>query len=146
MNMSAGLRAFEISTPIAIRTYDIDFAGIVSNIVYVRWLEDLRLMWLEKFMPLQPMVERKHGPVLIATHIEYKRPLRMFDPVIGHMWLSELGRTRYTISAEFVLNGEVTTQATQHGVFVDFTTMRPLPIPLEMRQQFEALHRQARAQ
>jgi len=45
--MSAAPRAFEISTPIAIRTYDIDFAGIVSNIVYLRWLEDMRLLWLE---------------------------------------------------------------------------------------------------
>ncbi len=134
--MTSAPRAFEISTPIAIRTYDIDFANIVSNIVYLRWLEDMRLMWLEDFMPLQPMVERKHGPVLMATHIEYKRPLRMFDPVIGHMWLADLGRTRYTIAAEFTLHGEVTTTATQHGVFVDFTTMRPLPIPEAMRLKF----------
>ena len=27
--------------PLPIRTYDIDFAGIVSNIVFIRWLEDL---------------------------------------------------------------------------------------------------------
>lgn len=134
--MTTAPRAFEISTPIVIRTYDIDFASIVSNIVYLRWLEDMRLMWLENFMPLQPMVERNHGPVLIATNIEYKRPLRMFDPVIGHMWLADLGRTRYTIGAEFTLHGEVTTIATQHGVFVNFTTMRPLPIPDEMRQKF----------
>ena len=26
--------------PLPIRTYDIDFAGIVSNIVFIRWLED----------------------------------------------------------------------------------------------------------
>ena len=25
--------------PLPIRTYDIDFAGIVSNIVFIRWLE-----------------------------------------------------------------------------------------------------------
>lgn len=141
--MTSAPRAFEISTPIAIRTYDIDFANIVSNIVYLRWLEDMRLMWLEDFMPLQPMVERKHGPVLMATHIEYKRPLRMFDPVIGHMWLADLGRTRYTIAAEFTLHGEVTTTATQHGVFVDFTTMRPLPIPEVMRQKFSEVSRQS---
>ena len=29
--------------PLPIRTYDIDFARIVSNIVFIRWLEDLRL-------------------------------------------------------------------------------------------------------
>jgi acyl-CoA thioester hydrolase len=33
--------------PLPIRTYDIDFAGIVSNIVFIRWLEDLRLALLD---------------------------------------------------------------------------------------------------
>ncbi|MCS6870191.1 MAG: thioesterase family protein [Anaerolineae bacterium] len=141
--MSTAPRAFEISMPIVIRTYDIDFAGIVSNIVYLRWLEDMRLMWLERFMPLQPMVERNQGPVLVATHIEYKRPLRMFDPVIGHLWLAELGRARFTVAAEFTRNGEVTTTAVQHGVFVDFTTMRPLPAPEALRREFEALRQQS---
>ncbi len=141
--MSEAPRAFEISAPIPIRTYDIDFAGIVSNIVYLRWLEDMRLMWLEKFMPLQPMIARNQGPVLVATHIEYKRPLRMFDPVVGHMWLAELGRARFSVAAEFRLNGEVTTSATQHGVFVDFTTMRPLPVPEGLRREFEALRGQS---
>jgi len=32
-----------VERAIEIKTYDIDFAGIVSNIVYVRWLEDLAL-------------------------------------------------------------------------------------------------------
>ena len=38
--------------PLPIRTYDIDFAGIVSNIVFVRWLEDLRLGLLDQAYPL----------------------------------------------------------------------------------------------
>jgi len=37
------IRPFLIEVPLPVRTYDIDFAGIVSNIVYIRWLEDLRL-------------------------------------------------------------------------------------------------------
>ena len=36
--------------PLPIRTYDIDFAGIVSNIVFIRWLEDLRLALLERLL------------------------------------------------------------------------------------------------
>ena len=36
-------KPFEIALDLPIKTYDIDFAGIVSNIVYIRWLEDLRL-------------------------------------------------------------------------------------------------------
>jgi len=40
-----------IEKEIKVATYDIDFAGIVSNISYIRWLEDLRLAWLEKYFP-----------------------------------------------------------------------------------------------
>ena len=38
--------------PLPIRTYDIDFAGIVSNIVFIRWLEDLRLGLMDQAYPL----------------------------------------------------------------------------------------------
>ncbi len=35
-------RVMEVNLSFPVRTYDIDFAGVVSNIVYIRWLEDLR--------------------------------------------------------------------------------------------------------
>lgn len=36
-------RTLNLDMPITVKTYDIDFMGIVSNISYVRWMEDLRL-------------------------------------------------------------------------------------------------------
>ncbi len=41
-----------VERDLPIRTYDIDFAGIVGNIVYVRWLEDLRLAMMEEAYPI----------------------------------------------------------------------------------------------
>jgi hypothetical protein len=38
--------------PLPIRTYDIDFAGIVSNIVFIRWLEDSAPRVLDQAYPL----------------------------------------------------------------------------------------------
>jgi peptide/nickel transport system permease protein len=133
-----GDRPYEVVQPFPVRSYDIDFAQIVSNIVYVRWLEDMRLIWLERYFPLRPQMERGIGPVLVATHVEYKRPVRFFDEVVGHLWLHELGRTRAVLRAEFVTNGEVSTTAEQTVVFVDFSTMRPIPLPEPQRSQFAA--------
>ena len=48
-----------------VKTYDVDFAGIVSNIVYVRWLEDLRLELLARTCPLARLVAEGIGPVLL---------------------------------------------------------------------------------
>ncbi len=35
-------KPFLFQLPIKVMTYDIDFAQIVHNAVYIRWLEDLR--------------------------------------------------------------------------------------------------------
>ncbi|GAB4548758.1 MAG: thioesterase family protein [Anaerolineae bacterium] len=130
------LRPFELHIPIQVMTYDIDFAQIVSNIVYIRWLEDMRVALLNKHMPIKALVAEGTGPALIATHIEYKRPIHFFDEVVGKVWVADIGNTRWSIGSEFLVNGDITTTALQHGVLVNFTTMRPLPVPDEFRAQF----------
>jgi acyl-CoA thioesterase FadM len=40
--MDAQIRPLLVELPIVVKTYDIDFANIVHNRVYIRWLEDLR--------------------------------------------------------------------------------------------------------
>ncbi len=49
------------------KTYDIDFAGHVSNIMYIRWLEDLRMMVLDRYLPLNTLMERGVAPVVVRT-------------------------------------------------------------------------------
>src|SRR4028119_726672 len=72
-------RPLEIELSFPVKTYDIDFAGIVSNIVYIRWLEDLRLEILDAYLPLQKMLEDGIAPILLQTQIEYKQPITIFD-------------------------------------------------------------------
>src|SRR5437899_6944348 len=55
--------------PLPIRTYDIDFAGIVSNIVFIRWLEDLRLGLMEEAYPLIRALAEDVAPILLATRL-----------------------------------------------------------------------------
>lgn len=121
----------ELSFPV--KTYDIDFAGHVSNIVYIRWLEDLRLKILEENLPLDVQLEQGFGPILTKTEIEYKRPLRLGEEAIGRMWVSGTGRARWTLQAEFISDGEVAARASQAGCFVDMVTGRPIPLPEPLR-------------
>ena len=55
-----------------IRTYDIDFAGIVGNIVFIRWLEDLRLGLMAQAYPLIQALAEDVAPILLATRIAYR--------------------------------------------------------------------------
>ena len=57
-------RTLNIDLPITVKTYDIDFMGIVSNISYIRWMEDLRLQFLDIHYPLQKLIAELIVPVL----------------------------------------------------------------------------------
>lgn len=127
-------RPFEVTLAIPVRPYDVDFLGIVHNLVYIRWLEDLRMQVLAEHFPLEPaMTGEGIVPVLLRTAIDYRRPIRLFDPVVGHMWLKEAGRARYVLAAQFKVRGELMAEAEQVGCFVDLVTRRPVPVPAAIR-------------
>ncbi|MGA9407150.1 MAG: thioesterase family protein [Bacteroidota bacterium] len=120
------------------KTYDIDFAGHVSNIVYIRWLEDLRMLVLDTYLPLNTLMKRGIAPVVMRTAIEYKRPVKLFDSVAGTMWASEMGNVKGILSAEFIVNGTIVATAEQTGLFVKMESGRPVAFPEEFRRQLEA--------
>ena len=126
-------RPLEVELAFPVRTYDIDFAGIVSNIVFIRWLEDLRLRMLELHYPLGPMLARGQGPVLARTEIDYRKPVRFGSTVRGVMWLADHRRARFDLEAEFDVEGEIVARARQQGYLVEYGKMRPLPLPEELK-------------
>lgn len=123
------MRALLVEDDIKVSTHEIDFAGHVSNIVYLRWLEDMRLKMFDSFCPLQDFMENGVTPILVSTEIQYKKSIRLFDKPHMKMWLADLGLIRLTIEAEIFLDGELTTSARHVGVFVDIAKMKPVRIP-----------------
>jgi acyl-CoA thioester hydrolase len=129
-------RPLEVELPFRVGTYDIDFAGVVSNIVYLRWLEDLRLKLLDEFLPLEGLIEQGCTPILVSTQIQYLRPTRLFDRPHGRMWMSAASRARWTLEAEIRVEGQVVATAVQTGAFVNLVTLRPIPLPGALMRQF----------
>jgi acyl-CoA thioester hydrolase len=122
---------------ITVKTYDIDFLGIVSNISYVRWLEDLRLHMLEVHYPLQQLVSELIVPVITQTHIDYKRPVRMHDQVTGSLWMEKFDPSGWVANSEFMVNGKPVAVATQSGVFINIGTMKPSNPPEGLQKKFD---------
>lgn len=129
-------RLLEVELAIPVRTYDIDFAGIVSNIVYIRWLEDLRSKWLEEHFLLAQQIEQGYAPVLTTTKIEYKRAIKLFDRVIGRLWISNVERLKWTVQAEIITNDQLAATAIQTGIFVSIQNGRPIQIPAELTKKY----------
>lgn len=130
------LRPFEIEIPISVKTYDIDYAGVVSNIVYIRWLEDLRSELLDVHLPLDKQMQQGNIPFLSKTQIEYKRPVKLFDNVMAKMWVSQLGRIKFILEAEFISNNQIVATAIQTGGFINSENNRPVKLPEELLQKY----------
>jgi acyl-CoA thioester hydrolase len=100
-------RPLEIELSFPVQTYDIDFAGIVSNIVYIRWLEDLRIALADAYFPVQKMLENGVAPMLVKTAIEYKQPINIFDKPTGKIWMSKMKSLKWMMDAEIIVAGKV---------------------------------------
>lgn len=120
------------------RTYDIDFAAIVHNMVYIRWLEDLRTeLLVNAGYPIEQMLADGFTPILTKTEIAYQWPVRFGDSVTGQMWLSHLGRTKWTVQAELITGEHTAVTAAQHGYFADLKTLRPIRVPEKFHTLWE---------
>lgn len=131
-------RALLIERPIVVRTYDIDFASIVHNIVYLRWLEDLRSEILADVLPIDEILSTGVSPILTRTEIEYRHPVRIGDPILGRMWVAELSRTRWSLASEIVLGQVICAAGLQSGYFADLASLRPVRIPEKLRAAWRA--------
>jgi acyl-CoA thioester hydrolase len=124
--------------PLLIHGYDIDVMGHVSNLVYIRWMEDMRHRLLEAAgLPFVEMHRLGFGPVLMETHITYRNPIVISDTVTAELWLSELKGASAIIEHRFCIgDGVVAAEGRQKGVFVSLATMRPLRLKPDDRDRF----------
>ena len=123
-----------------IHTFHIDFAGHVSNITYIQWMEIGRVKLLETIgYPVTTIVE-KLGllPTLIKTEIQYRQQLFLGDQVNIALWISKLRNVSADIAFTFSNGkGEITAQGQQTGLFIDRKTHKPSPLPSEAHRLFE---------
>lgn len=117
------------------RTYDIDAFGIVSNITYIRWLEDMRTEFLHQYLPWDRLDEESLAPVLAETNIKYHTALQMDQEAEGKLNMTDHGLTSWQLEFEFDRNGDVIITAEQSGMFVDTETHKPRRLPDDLRDR-----------
>lgn len=131
-------RPMFLEMPIKINGYDIDVMGIVSNIVYVRWFEDLRHFYLDTYWPYKEMLKSNLSPILSKTEVEYKYPLTIQDEITGRIWVHEFGRGKWIMAMEIATEQKVVCRGKQTGYIFDMERNRPVPIPEGLRAKYEA--------
>jgi acyl-CoA thioester hydrolase len=103
---------------IEVKTYDIDLAGHVNNLVYVRWLEDLRNELFAQIYPLEELIKLNYYPVIISNEMKYKSQIKLFDQPVGRISLESYSHGVITLNAEILNKGKISFQATQRCVLM----------------------------
>lgn len=91
-------------TRIAVRYGDMDALGHVNGAVYFRYLEELRMQWLDSINALpDPSGE---GPVLINAFCTYERQIVYPASVVARLYIGKRGRSSLDTYATLSAVGE----------------------------------------
>lgn len=124
---------------IVMRWGDMDAIGHLNNAVYFRYLEQIRIDWLEEMG--YPITPTGIGPVIAHTACHFKREITYPNTVSVSIELEHLGRSSLKLRHRFFCGtdrdtvyalGEVTL------VWVDYQQGKSVPIPDAIRARLEA--------
>jgi|YelNatPaOPRAMG01_1025707.scaffolds.fasta_scaffold01167_11 acyl-CoA thioester hydrolase len=110
---------YKTSINLEIKTYEIDIAGHVNNIVYVKWLEDLRYKLFEQILPIDNLLYWNLYPVVTSTNIVYKKQLKLSDKLTGFVWVEDIRHNMMILKFNFVSNDVVCASAEQKCVLLN---------------------------
>jgi YbgC/YbaW family acyl-CoA thioester hydrolase len=138
-----------IETPIQVMFFDTDCAGVVHNIVYLRFIEIARTHLAEQLgMGLVDMATSQNFPVVVRTEIDYRRPAKLGDQLIVHGWLESVERLRFWCGFEIrrPADGALIVTSKQMLAVVQMPTGKPIRLPVDWATRFAHLKPKRAAQ
>ena len=126
---------------ITTRWSDNDVYGHVNNVVYARWHETARMVYLERIGLIDRMREEGIGPILASTVIDYERPLRYPDTVRVDATITRIGGSSFTMAfrVRSESQGAVAATAEQVMVVYDYRAARSAPVDDRLRAAIGAV-------
>ena len=122
--------------------FDTDCAGVVHNIVYLRFVEIARTHLAEHLgMGLADMQASQAFPVVVRTEIDYRRPAKLGDHLVVHGWLDVVERLRFWCAFEVrrPSDGALIATCRQMMAVVQMPTGRPIRLPEDWAVRFAHL-------
>lgn len=116
---------------IAMRWGDMDAIGHLNNTCYFRYLEQIRLDWLESIgLGVDPA---GCGPVIAATSCTFRRAFSYPATVEISIELEKLGRSSLRLRHHFTRQGDDSRTVHAYGdvtlVWIDYRSGQPVPLP-----------------
>lgn len=118
---------------IPIRWGDMDAFGHVNNTVYFRFMETMRVDWLQEQLG---SVARDEGPVVVNAFCNFLRELSYPGDVLGRMYVGEVGRSSMDTYVSMSRTDDPDTVYAEGGarmVWVNYAQSKSMPIPEALR-------------
>lgn len=139
MKSTAGRRrdmdGFETQVDVDVRYRDIDSVGHVNNAVYVSYLEEARVSYIQNVFDealLDP------GFVVVNLTINYERQVTLGETVTVGIRVSNIGTSSITMAYEIWANGERAATAETVIVPVAESGAESRPVPDDWRERIAA--------
>lgn len=125
---------FRFFVTVEVRWRDLDALSHVNNAVYLTYLEQARVGYLQE-LGLLPDTPWGIGFILAESHCRFKSPLTLSEQVTIRIRVSELGRSSFVF--EYRVEGEdgrLAAEARTTQVCYDYDDRHPVSIPDEWRK------------
>lgn len=125
-----------------IQYYETDGMGIVHHSNYIRWFEEARIEFLEKYnMPYEKMEQSGVMIPVLSASCEYKIPMRFGQNFRVETYVSDFGAARFSMEYE-VFDDDTdtlcTTGSTSH-CFVN-TNFKPIRVKKDFPEIFNVFN------
>jgi len=128
--------------PVRVYYQDTDTGGVVYHGSYLNFMERARYEWLRDLGFTVDTMIRSHKMIFLirSLSIEYFKPAVLDDLLEITVEVVEMGRSRITLQQQIVREQSTLAGATVHAVCVGSDTLKPISIPVSLRQKIESSH------
>ncbi|WP_109126154.1 thioesterase family protein [Dyella sp. C11] len=122
--------------PIGVRWRDLDAFNHVNNSIYLTYLEEARLQWLQH---VPGWFDEHSMPVLANSEVNYRRPIEWPAQLNVELFCERLGNSSITI-AHRILNAQDNALYSDGKVvlvWMDPSTGKPVALPQSIRDSAE---------
>lgn len=126
---------YQTEVEIPVRYRDIDSLGHVNNAVYVTYLEQARVEYIQEVFNTTPL-----DPGFVVAHVslDYERPVELDERVVVALGVTDIGNASVTMGYEIRAEDRLAATAETVIVALDGETRDPVSIPDTWRERITA--------
>ena len=125
------------SLPVRVYYQDTDAGGVGYHSTYLNFMERARYEWLRELgFNANALIEIHQVLFMVRSlEIEYFKPAVLDDLLQVTVAVTDMGRSRITLSQEILRNQIKLVNATIHVVCVGTERLKPVSIPVPLREK-----------